>query len=376
MKSENVFFRKILLLLFLLLWGCFAGASDRPNIPGYLIDSWKTDWTKHSIDYDELFSGGPPRDGIPPIDTPKFIPAKEGKKWLNDVEPVIFLQIGEKVKAYPIQILMWHEIVNDTLNNVPVSVTFCPLCNSAIVFDRRLEGKLYDFGTSGLLRFSDLVMYDRQTESLWQQFTGEGIVGEMTGKELKMLPASIISFKEFHTAWPNAPLLSRDTGYFRRYGRNPYPGYDDVNQSPFLFFKQVDDRLLAMSRVVTVSNGNLHKAYPLKKLAKKGVIQDRLGSLELVVFHTSETASALDSSVIERSRKVGSTAVYSPTVNGKGLTFAKDKKGFFDRQTGSRWNILGTATAGKLKGNQLTAIVHADHFWFSWAAFRPDTEVY
>ncbi len=177
--------------------------------------------------------------------------------------------MDSRVKAYPLSVLIWHEIVNDTISDKKVSVTFCPLCNSAIVFDRVLDGKVYDFGTSGLLRNSDLVMYDRQTESLWQQFTGVAIVGDMVEKTLKFLPSSIISFKEVYTNFPNAKILSKDTGYKRAYGQNPYVGYDDINESPFLFDKKNDIRLKPMQKVVTLSLNDIDKAYTYSFLKKR-----------------------------------------------------------------------------------------------------------
>jgi len=214
--------------------------------------SWGTNWNKRTIEFNELLSGGPPRDGIPPIDKPKFVDVQNAKSWINDNEPVVFVKIGLHVKAYPIQILIWHEIVNDTLNNTNILVSFCPLCNSTIVFDRVHKGKLYDFGTSGLLRNSDLVMYDRQSETLWQQFTGRAIVGDKAGEKLTMLPSSMISFKEYYSVYPKGLVLSKDTGFNRQYGSNPYVGYDDINNSPFLYNNPIDKRLKPMRRVVSL----------------------------------------------------------------------------------------------------------------------------
>lgn len=166
----------------------------------------KTDFAQTSIDFSEILSGGPPRDGIPPIDRPTFRP-QSGIQNLADTEPVITVAIGGKAHAYPIRILIWHDIVNDELDGTPISVTYCPLCNSAIVFDRRVDGKLLDFGTTGKPRKSDFVMYDRQTESWWQQFTGEAIVGEMTGTVLKPVPARLESYALFRERHPDGEVL-------------------------------------------------------------------------------------------------------------------------------------------------------------------------
>jgi hypothetical protein len=176
------------------------------------------------VPYSEILSGGPPRDGIPAIDEPRFVTAEEADEWLEPQEPVIFLQIGDDARAYPIQVLMWHEIVNDTVGGVPVLVTFCPLCNTAIGFERTLDGRVLDFGTAGRLRNSNLIMYDRQTESWWQQATGGAIVGELTGRQLTFRPASIIAWADSKATHPGGEVLSRETGYGRDYGRNPYSG--------------------------------------------------------------------------------------------------------------------------------------------------------
>ena len=337
--------------------------------------SWNTDWSKHSIEYHDLLSGGPPRDGIPPIDQPKFIENQLAAQWLKPYDPVIALEINGDARAYPLQILTWHEIVNDVVGEIPVTITFCPLCNSAIVFKRNHQGITYDFGTSGLLRHSDLIMYDRQTESLWQQFTGEAIVGVMTGEQLMMIPSGLIGFEQFQATYPAGKIFSKETGYSREYGRNPYPGYDDIRNNPFLFRDPLDERLPAMARVVTVSDGKYHNAYPVELLEKLGVIHHQLGNQAVVIFHQDGVSSALDTTRIANGDDVGATGVFVPLVGKQELTFIKER-GFVDEQTGSHWNIVGQAILGPLKGKQLERLVHADQFWFSWGAFRPDTLIY
>ena len=286
--------------------------------------------------------------------------------------------LSSDAKAYPLQILTWHEIVNAVVGGVPVSATFCPLCNAAIVFDRRLDGTVYDFGTSGKLRRSDLVMWDRQTESWWQQFTGEGIVGELAGKKLTILPASIISFSDFRDANPQGKVLSRETGFNRPYGQNPYAGYDRADQPPFLFDGDLDGRLLPKERVATVTIGEVDAAFPFSILAKETVVNYTVNGKDLVVFFKSGTASALDKSSIRDSRDVGATGVFDPQVDGQNLTFSAESAGadIVDAETGSVWNILGQAVEGPLTGKKLTPIVHANHFWFAWGAFKPDTLIY
>ena len=351
------------------------GGDTRSDFLRRATIGWNTDWSKHSIEYHDLLSGGPPQDRIPPIDQPKFVENQLAAQWLKPNDPVIALEINGGTQAYPLQILTWHEIVNDVVGEIPVTITFCPLCNSAVVFKRNHQGITYDFGTSGLLRNSDLVMYDRQTESLWQQFTGEAIVGVMTGEQLMMIPSGLIGFEQFQAAYPAGKILSKETGYSREYGRNPYPGYDDIRNNPFLFRDPLDERLPAMARVVTVSDGKYHNAYPVELLEKLGVIHHQLGSQAVVIFHQDGVSSALDTTRIANGDDVGATGVFVPLVGKQELTFIKER-GFVDEQTGSHWNIVGQAILGPLKGKQLERLVHADQFWFSWGAFRPDTLIY
>ncbi len=350
--------------------------DDRGERLRSLTRTWNTNWNLHTIDYSEILSGGPPRDGIPSIDDPKFITPEEAATWLADNEPVIAFEWNGDARAYPLQILTWHEIVNDIVGDLPVLITFCPLCNSAIVFDRTINGETFEFGTSGLLRNSDLVMYDRTTESLWQQLTGDAIVGDMVGTRLKFLPSSLISFADFREAHPNGKVLSRDTGYNRRYGENPYVGYDQIGQNPFLFTGPIDGRLPAMERVVTVSLNDTDVAYPLSVLSELGVINDTINDTAVVVFHKPGTASALGAQIIAQAEDVGATGVFERTVDDQTLTFRRDGDNFVDEETGTTWNILGQAITGPLASTQLTPVVHGDHFWFSWAAFKPDTIIY
>lgn len=341
-----------------------------------ISEGWATDWNRHTVPYSELLALLPVRDGIPAIDQPQFITAEEAVGWLTDNEPVIAFEHNGDARAYPLQIMTYHEIVNDEVGDLPVTVTFCPLCNSAIVFDRNLDGTVYDFGTSGWLRHSDLVMYDRQTESLWQQFTGGGIVGELAGAQLTFLPSSIVSFADFMEGFPEGMVLSRETGHQRPYGQNPYPGYDTIGQNPFAFVGVPDGRLAAMERVITVSLGDVDAAYPLTLLFEEGVIHDMQGGQDLVIFHVGGTASALDSPIIALGEDVGATGVFDPNLDGQKLTFVREDGIIKDEQTGSSWNILGQAIDGPLAGETLEPIVHGDHFWFSWAAFRPETVIF
>jgi hypothetical protein len=353
--------------------------DNRSNSLRNLTAGWQTNWNRRTVEFNEILSGGPPRDGIPSIDNPQFITPSEASAWLEGNEPVIALEINGDARAYPLQILTWHEITNDIVGGVPAVITFCPLCNSALVFDRRVDGEVFEFGVSGLLRNSDLIMYDRTSETLWQQFTGDAIIGDLAGRRLKFLPSSLVSFDDFRAAHPDGLVLSRETGFPRRqslYGLNPYTGYDAVGQNPFLFRGPTDGRLPAMERVVTIALDEVDVAYPLSILSEIGVINDRQGEQDLVVFHTNGTSSALEAEIIADGADVGATGAFDPNLDRQKLTFRVEGENIIDEETGSTWNILGQATAGPLVGKELTPIVHGDHFWFSWAAFRPDTIIY
>ncbi len=225
-----------------------ASARADPNPAGW--EKWKTDFTQYSINLSEIMSGGPPKDGIPSIDQPKF-ESVENFTDIDPLEPVIGLEINGDARAYPLSVLMWHEIANDVVGGKAVTVTFCPLCNAAIVFDANIDGKAHKFGTTGRLRNSDLLMYDRQTESWWQQFSGEGIIGEYTGKRLNILPSRLESFEKFKERFPDGKVLVPNNPKFRDYGRNPYEGYDQLAR-PWLYGGPLPEGIPAMARVIVV----------------------------------------------------------------------------------------------------------------------------
>jgi hypothetical protein len=371
---------RILILVILAWW--LMGA---PNLLAQygLVEEWsETDFNKHAVPLSEIISGGPGKDGIPAIDNPEFIPVMQPIDWLDDAEPVIALILkdsnGQEVaRAYPIQILIWHEIVNDELGGVPVSVTFCPLCNASMVFDRRLDGKTLDFGTTGRLRKSDMVMYDRQTESWWQQFLGEAIVGDLTGKTLKLIPSRIMSWADFKAGWPRGEVLSKDTGFYRNYGVNPYQGYDDINQTPFLLDESPDPRLKPMDRVAVLKANKGYKAYAYSRLEESGVVHDTVNSQPIVFFTKKNTKSPLDKRLISQSRLILSAQAFHPVIDGNQVDFYVSLDGkILDRQTHSTWTLTGHAIEGIFKGKQLQSVPTETHFAFAWFVFRPDTEIY
>ena len=344
----------------------------------FTISYWEnTNFCKHSVDYVDILSGGPPPDGIPAIDEPNFESIVEADTWMGGSWPVMFFEWNGDTRAYPLAVMMWHEIVNDEVGGRPVTLTFCPLCNATIAFARELpDGQVLDFGTSGNLRNSDLIMYDRQTFSWWQQFTGDAIVGELTGTMLEFLPSQIISWDDFKANYPEGSVLSRNTGYSRNYGRNPYVGYDNINTNPFLFDGVLDGRLPATARVVAFEFNGVDVAYPFDELSKVLVVNDELGKQPIAVFWKAGTNSALDAVNFDESRDIGSTAVFLREVDGQVLTFSVLEDGFMDEETGSYWNIFGESVGGSLAGTKLEQVVSGEHFWFAWAAFKPDTIIW
>lgn len=332
------------------------------------------------VDLNRILSGGPPPDGIPPVDSPVFQTAST-VDWIQCNEPVLALSVGGETRAYPVQILTWHELVNDTFGDVPVAVSYCPLCNSALAYRRDLGDRTVTFGTSGRLFNSSLVMYDRETESLWTHFNGTAVVGDLVGTELELLPMQTLSWASFLQANPNALVLTRETGHTRSYGQNPYSGYDDVTTSPFLFDGENDPRLAAKERIVGIRRGDDSAAIVLGGLATAGVIVTDVAGDTLSVWHLPGTATALEQSAIADGRDIGAVGVYLPTVEGQSLTFSRtseaaaDGGNFTDEETGSTWNIQGLALSGPLAGSQLERIEHLDTFWFALAAFEPDTRV-
>ncbi len=335
-----------------------------------------------AIDLSRLRSGGPPPDGIPSIDDPVFQTAASATH-LSPQAPVLALEIDGDARAYPLEVMVWHEIVNDTVGGVPVAVAYCPLCNSVTVHDRRVEGRVLDFGVSGLLYNSSLVMFDRQTETLWSHFAGRPLYGELGEADLVDYPATIVGFDEWRTANPDGLVLTRETGVSRDYGVNPYPGYDDVNSDPFLFEGEVDGRYTPMTRVVGVEVSSAEidggaLAFPLLELQDAGVMTGALGGDEVVAFWVPGSASAIDAFDVADGVDVGATGVFLPEVDGQTLTFSVDPgdpSAFVDEQTGSTWNVFGESTDGELVGTQLDQLVHIDTFWFAWNAFHPDSAI-
>lgn len=334
-----------------------ASDSDRSQTKvqdGIMI----TNGIKHIVELDKIKSGGPPKDGIPSIDNPKFVPADKAN-FVSDDDLVIGLRLDGETRAYPLSIMVWHEIVNDKLGDTPVAVTYCPLCFTNQVFERKINGIETEFGTSGKLYNSNLVMYDRNTGSQWSQALGKAITGDLAGQELKRIPFDVVKWSDWKSLYQDTLVLTTDTGYARPYGTDPYGDY--YTDSRIIFpVENNDDRLHPKEIVLGFDNHNTHKAYKLADLESKKIVNDQIDDKEvLLVSLFSSMARAFDR-----------------TLDDQVLDFEFSNNKIIDRQTGSEWNIDGIAVSGQLQGKQLLRIVFNPGFWFEWVAFHPDTEVY
>ncbi len=373
-----------LLLIVALTAACAQTERPDPPAPGAAslpppgaAEEFRTDFTRHSVPYSEILSGGPPKDGIPAIDDPRYETAADAGAWLSDAEPVIVVRAGPAARADPVRILVWHEIVNDELDGLPLAVTYCPLCNTAVAFRRTHDGRVLDFGTTGRLRYSNLVMYDRQTETWWQQADGRGLAGRYAGDRLEFIPAPLVSWGEFKAAYPDGSVLSRNTGHSRDYGRNPYAGYDAAGGSPFLYRgPAIPGALAPMTRVLTLELDGETVAYPYGVLEERRVVNDRVAGRAVAVLWIPGTASPLDAARIDQGRDVGSARAFEGGSGVGTVTLEWSDGAFRDRETGSEWDARGRAVSGPRTGAMLIPLAAVDHFWFSWAAFKPETRIY
>ncbi len=336
-----------------LLPGTFQG-------PGPATDT-DTNNPKPLVPLNQIVGGGPPRDGIPSIDNPKFVSVQDAGKFLQDFELVVGVSINGDIRAYPLQILVWHEIVNDEVGGVPVAVTYCPLCFTNQVFKRTIDGEVVEFGTSGKLYNSNLVMYDRTSESYWSQALGQAIVGEHTGKKLERLPFDLANFGDWKKIYPDSNVLSVDTGFGRPYGADPY---GDYYTSPRILFpvSHSDDRLGVKEIVIGLEHNGTYRAYNIQDIEEKNVINDGISgnSFGLMSLHPFMVRA------------------YETVIDGQTLEFEYDAANniFVDKQTKSKWNFDGVAIEGEMTGKQLTRLPFDEGFWFEWVAFHPETELY
>lgn len=376
MNSANFFS-----LLLILSVSCSMAQIKNPKNLDY---TWNTDTSKSTVDLSEI-AMVVPRNTFPKIDYPKLLSKAKGSEFFYAHEPVIAVAINGQAKAYPLNMLTMHEISNDSLGGVPILPTYCPLCNASVVYDRRLrhENKEYllTFEVSGMLRHSDMVMADAQTESWWQQLTGEAIVGTLAGAELTVIPSLVVSVSEFFERYPEGHILSPNTGTSseQRYGKNPYHQYDALDSKPYARYfnpENIDHRLPAMERVVDIQIGEKHKVYPFSIIREKGVINDSFEGQNVVIFYNDKTVSVLDASEIRKSKSVGSVTLFNPQIENRVLEFKAVQEGFMDLQTQSLWDITGFCLSGKMKGKQLQILPHSNHFAFAWLQFYPDSQIY
>ena len=337
------------------------------SVPGF-----RTDFSRATIPASDVMSGGPPKDGIPAVDQPVFVDVTEADEWLDDDEPVFVVSADGRTHIYPVQILTYHEIVNDVVGTTPLTITYCPLCNSGLTFRRHFNGEVLDFGTTGRLRLSNLIMYDRQSETWWQQATGEGLVGQFAGFRLDVYPMLMVPWDRARDRFFDAAVLSQETGFARPYGNNPYAGYDTSRQ-PFLYSgPRTPGPYTAMDRVLEVVQGDQTAVFPYPILAEELVAQRDVGGQSVVVFWESGTASALDTRSIAGGRDVGAANAFRAAIGGRHLTFEVHAGGFRDIETGTTWDALGVGIAGDLEGTRLEPVVGVQHFWFSYSAFSED----
>lgn len=313
--------------------------------------------TNALVPVDRIVSGGPGRDGIPSIDRPKFVSAQESPLQNGDL--VLGLEIDGDARAYPLDILVWHEIVNDVVGGEPVAVTYCPLCFTNQVFKRTIEGEVVEFGTSGKLYNSNLVMYDSSTESYWSQALGQAITGERAGYRLERVPFDVAYWEDWKAINPESKVLSQDTGFGRPYGADPY---GDYYTSPSIWFpvSNHDDRLGPKEIVVGLEHNATYRAYPLSEIEKDHAINDDIGEMQILIA----------------SHYPFMARVFDRTVDGQVLDFEYKDGQMTDRQTGSVWDFDGTATEGGLEGKHLKRLPFDQGFWFEWVAFHPETEIY
>jgi hypothetical protein len=342
--------------------------STQTQIASY--SGQNNDTTTQIVPLDQIVSGGPPRDGIPSIDNPKFLSTEEASSnFLQGSDLVVGLEINGDVRAYPLKILVWHEIVNDDVGGTPVAVTYCPLCFTSQVFNRTIDGQVVEFGTSGKLYNSNLVMYDRTSESLWSQAMAKGIVGKHAGKDLERIPFDVAAWNEWKKLHPESKVLSTDTGFGRPYGVDPYGNY--YTEPNILFpVSHKDDRLGPKEIVIGLEDNENYKAYRISDIENKKVVNDAIGNKQIALVSLEPfMVRVFDRSIIHPESS-------STEVTTLQLEYESSSNLLVDKETGTKWNFDGKAVEGSMKGKSLTRLSLDEGFWFSWVAFHPNTEAY
>lgn len=332
-----------------------AQSDDAVPAPFVIME---TDGTKHIIPLDQIRSGGVAMDGIPSVDEPVFAEPDQAP-FLEDSDIVMGLEIGGDARAYPLFILVWHEIVNDMVGGVPVSVTYCPLCYTTQVFERTINGQEVEFGTSGKLYNSNLLMYDRLTGSYWSQGLGVAVTGDLSGSMLRAVPFDVITWGDWKRLHPDSMALTTQTGHARPYGVDPYGEYY-TDSRIFFPISHRDDTLGLKDVVMGLSAGHTYKAYRQADIEAEVLINDQIDGKPVLL------ASLFP----------GNARVFDRTVDGQALEFEYVDRAIMDTSTGSEWDYGGTAVSGELAGERLERLSASPGFWFEWAAFHPDTLVY
>lgn len=340
---------------------------------------WATNWDLRIIDLNHLTDIGQGRDTVPAIHEPSFVDVAAAEHIYKDRSPILQLTLNGDVRAYPLEMLLWHEVVNDVVGGTPVSITYSPFCDAPAVYARTLAKQELTFGVSGFLHSGATVLYDRNTESLWRQLDGKCLVGDYVGARLQRCEAPLISWRQFADQYPAAKVLSQNTGFLRDYGRTPYPLLDHPSKSPPHFYDVADRRLPSLERVVTTDLGPETVAYPLSFLQTRRVFEHERAGHQLVALWTPGMASVLDQEDITSGRDIGAAAVFRrPAVKGSLLSFTPNKADphtFIDAETRSTWNIAGVAMDGPMAGKALPRLVSHYAFWYAWAALWPEAGV-
>lgn len=340
-----------------------SGEADVPDAvatepPTGGVSVMETNGVLHTIPLEKIRDGGPPKDGIPSIDNPVFVNAEDAV-FVGDTDMVMGLEINGDARAYPLLILVWHEIVNDEVGGIPVAVTYCPLCYTSQVFERTIDGEAVEFGTTGKLYQSNLLMYDRLTDSYWSQALGTAVKGPLSGSKLVLVPFDVITWSDWKSAHPDTVILSTDTGYARAYEVDPYGSY--YTDSRIIFpVDNADERMHPKEIIIGFVLDGTSKAYRQADVESSVVINDVVG----------------DTSTLLLSMFAGNTRAFDRELDGEVLTFEYDGSRITDAGSGSEWNYDGLAVAGERAGEQLTRLPIEPGFWFEWVAFHPQTLVY
>jgi hypothetical protein len=371
--ADQIRFRHTSLLILITITGLLLSCSNSSSDPqfGNIDFDLDDDWL---IPADEVFDGGPGKDGIPSIDNPRFVSVSEAN-FIPDNRRVVGIRIDDDIRAYPHQILDWHEIVNDAVgeNTLPVAVNFCPLTGTGMAWGRVVEGRETEFGVSGLLWRNNLLLYDRETDSIWSQMQLLSVQGELKGENARVFQVIETRWDVWKEMYPDSDVLSTDTGFSRDYGSFTYGSDFDTNHNRILFpIQNEDDRLQRKVRVHGIINnapaGNetTVKAYPIKEFGIEfRVIEDRIGDTDYVIVGNTE--------------KDISNAFLSVLPNGTALEFTAVQNELpvvMEDQFGNRYDIFGHAVEGPDEGRKLPEALSYTGYWYAWADMFPGLDIY